>query len=108
MNKFLLACALLCASSGALAGDNSYVCGAGTELSVSFPENQDDSKITVNGIEYDYANSYAVRRDPNNVMYEFSHNMYSVFMVVDPVNKEVSINYEGRNEVCVRGTPYDL
>lgn len=107
MNKFLLACALLCASSGALAEGNSYVAG-GTELTVSFPENQDDSKITVNGIDYDYANSYAVRRDPNSVMYEFSHNMFSVFMVVDPVNKEVSINYEGRNEVCVRGTPYDL
>lgn len=103
-----MACALMCASSSALAdAPVQFVCGEGDELSVSFPENQDDSHITVNGIQYDYANSYSVRRDPNFVMDQFSNNDHSVFMVIDPVTQAVSINYQGRNELCEKGTPYD-
>ena len=111
MKNILIACALLGASSLALANDIvQFVCGAGNELTVSFPEDQDASFVNVNGIQYDYSNSYAIRRkhEGEKIMYRFTHNEYSVFLVINEADKKVSMIYEGRDEACERGTPYDL
>lgn len=107
MKNILIACALLGASSLALANDSvQFVCGAGNELTVSFPEDQDASFVNVNGIQYDYANSFASRRS-QDITYQFTHNEYSVFLSINETDKKVSMIYEGRNEACERGTPYD-
>lgn len=106
MTKTLIACALLCASSVAIANPT-YTCDKSTELVINMGDNQDDSSVTVNGIEYDYANSYAPRRSVNATMYEYSHNDHSVFVVIDSTYRTVALNYEGRNMPCVEGDVYE-
>lgn len=106
MTKTLIACALLCASSMAVASPV-YTCAKTTELVVNMADNQDESYVTVDGIEYQYANSYVPRRSVNAVMYEYSHNDHSVFVVVDITYKTVALNYEGRNMPCVEGDVYE-
>ena len=108
MLKSLIACALLCASSAALADGYKYVCGQGDELTVTMGEAEGESNVVVNGIQYDYHNTFAPRIGQNEgIMYQFSHNNFSVFLSINTVDGTVEINYEGRSEICVQGDMYE-
>lgn len=107
MLKTLIACALLCASSAALADVYEYKCGQGDEAIINMGDDSSKSFITVNGIQYDYANTFVPRAHPEGIMYQFSHNNFSVFLSINTVDSTVEINYEGRSELCTTGDVYE-
>lgn len=107
MLKTLIACALLCASSAALADTYEYKCGQGDEAIINMGEEYQSSNVVFNGIQYDYKNTFIPRDDENGIMYQFSHNNHSVFLSINTATTVVEMNYEGRTETCTRGDVYE-